>query len=90
LQLVKHKPSQIYLASRTPSKAEAAIEDIKQAIPDAPVTYLPLDLMSFDSIKQAVDEFNSKSTRLDILMNNAGIMGTPIAVTSGMRSSQNC
>jgi NAD(P)-dependent dehydrogenase (short-subunit alcohol dehydrogenase family) len=88
LQLVKHKPAQIYLASRTQSKAETAIEEIKQAIPDAPVTYLPLDLMSFDSIKQAADEFNSKSTRLDILMNNAGIMGTPIALTKEGYESQ--
>ena len=88
MQLVKHKPSHIYLAARTPSKAEAAIEDIKKTIPDAPVTYLPLDLMSFDSIKKAADEFNSKSTRLDILMNNAGIMATPIAFTKEGYESQ--
>jgi len=88
MQLVKHKPSHVYLAARTPSKAEAAIEAIKTAIPDAPVTYIPLDLMSFDSIKHAVDEFNSKSIRLDILMNNAGIMATPIAVTKEGYESQ--
>lgn len=87
-QLVKHNPAEIYLAARTPSKAEAAIEDIEKATPGAHVTYLPLDLMSFDSIKKAADEFKSKSLRLDILMNNAGIMATPPAFTKEGYESQ--
>jgi NAD(P)-dependent dehydrogenase (short-subunit alcohol dehydrogenase family) len=88
MQLVKHSPAEVYLAARTPSKAEAAIEDIKKATPGAHVTYLPLDLMSFDSIKKAADEFKSKSPRLDILMNNAGIMATPLAFTKEGYESQ--
>lgn len=88
MQLVKHNPAEIYLAARTPSKAEAAIEDIKKATPGAHVTYLSLDLMSFDSIKKAADEFKSKSSRLDVLMNNAGIMATPLAFTKEGYESQ--
>lgn len=88
MQLAKHKPEQIFLAARTKSKAEAAIEDIKKFAPDASITYLALDLMSFDSIKKAADEFKSKSSRLDILINNAGIMATPIASTKESYESQ--
>jgi NAD(P)-dependent dehydrogenase (short-subunit alcohol dehydrogenase family) len=72
LELVKHHPKHIYLAARTPSKAEAAIADIKAATPDARVSFLQLDLMSFESIKKAADTFNAESDRLDVLMNNAG------------------
>ncbi|KAI9817472.1 MAG: hypothetical protein M1827_001082 [Pycnora praestabilis] len=77
LQLAKHDPSYIYLAARTPSKAEAAISEIKTSVPKASITYLPLDLSSLASVKDAADKFNSQSQRLDILMNNAGIMAVP-------------
>jgi len=79
--LAKHDPREIFLASRTPSKAEEAMADIKQAVPDSKVTFLQLDLTSFASIKKAADEFNAKSDRLDILINNAGIMAVPYSLT---------
>ncbi|KAL8770585.1 MAG: hypothetical protein Q9194_005129 [Teloschistes cf. exilis] len=88
LQLAKHNPSRIYLAARTPSKGEAAIDEIKKAVPDANITYLKLDLCSFQSISTAAQEFKSQSQRLDILMNNAGIMATPLAKTEEGYESQ--
>jgi hypothetical protein len=72
LQLAKHKPARIYLAARTASKAEAAVTDIKRAIPTAQVIFLHMDLMSFASIRKAVQSFTSDSARLDILICNAG------------------
>ena len=76
-QIAAHSPSHIYLAARSPSKGEAAVQEIKKAHPDAHITYLPLDLTSFASIATATRTFTSKETRLDCLMNNAGIMATP-------------
>lgn len=81
LQLVKHQPKQIFLAARTPSKAESAISDIKAAVPDAPVTFLKLDLSSFASIRAAAMVFLSQADRLDILINNAGIAAVPYSKT---------
>ncbi|KAF2809975.1 NAD(P)-binding protein [Mytilinidion resinicola] len=81
LQLAAHHPSKIYLAARTASKAEAAIAEIKKTVPDAPIEHLPLDLTSFSSIRSAADTFNRVSPRLDILINNAGIMATPYSLT---------
>lgn len=81
LQLAKHNPKEIYLAARTPSKAEAAIEDIKKVVPNGNISYLKMDLTSFSSIKEAAEEFNRKSDRLDILINNAGIMAVPYSKT---------
>ncbi|KAL8664782.1 MAG: hypothetical protein Q9202_002785 [Teloschistes flavicans] len=88
LQLAKHNPSHIYLAARTASKGEAAIDEIKKAVPDANITYLKLDLCSFQSISTAAQEFKSQSQRLDVLMNNAGIMATPLAKTEEGYESQ--
>ncbi|KAI4111841.1 MAG: hypothetical protein LQ339_000300 [Xanthoria mediterranea] len=88
LQLAKHNPARIFLAARTPSKAEAAIKEIKTAVPSANISYLKLDLCSFKSISAAAQDFQSQSPRLDILMNNAGIMATPLAETEDGYESQ--
>ncbi|KAF2753448.1 oxidoreductase [Pseudovirgaria hyperparasitica] len=81
LQLAKHKPAHIYMGARTASKAEQAIKEIKAVVPDAPVSHIPLDLTSFESISACAKQFNEKESRLDILYNNAGIMATPMGLT---------
>jgi len=50
-------------------------------VPNANVTFLKLDLTSLQSVKEAADAFNARSGRLDILLNNAGIMATPYSAT---------
>ncbi|KAJ9666686.1 hypothetical protein H2201_003090 [Coniosporium apollinis] len=80
-QLAAHNPTHIYLAARTASKAASAIASIKSSLPDAQITHLPLDLTSFPSIAAAASTFTAASPRLDILINNAGIMATPFALT---------
>jgi NAD(P)-dependent dehydrogenase (short-subunit alcohol dehydrogenase family) len=80
--LAAHSPARIYLAARTPSKAESAIADIKSQIPNAcEIIHLPLDLTSFSSIASAADTFKARETRLDLLINNAGIMASPYSTT---------
>ncbi|KAH0551547.1 hypothetical protein GP486_007237 [Trichoglossum hirsutum] len=81
LQLAKHSPSCIYLAARNATKAEAAIREIKGIVSDARVEYLELDLSSCASVKRAAGEFLRKERRLDILINNAGVMGLPATET---------
>ena len=76
-QFAKHNPAHIYLAARSKEKAEAAIDQIKASDPSsAPISFLSLDLSSFDSIAAAARAFNACQSRLDILLNNAGIMMT--------------
>ncbi|USP81146.1 hypothetical protein yc1106_08420 [Curvularia clavata] len=80
--LAAHGPARIYLAARTESKARDAITSIKSSVPNAcDIEYLPLDLTSFSSIADAASTFKSRETRLDILINNAGIMATPYSTT---------
>jgi NAD(P)-dependent dehydrogenase (short-subunit alcohol dehydrogenase family) len=79
--LAAHSPARIYLAARTASKATSAIKDIEASVPDASIEHLPLDLTSFSSIASAAQTFTAKEARLDILINNAGIMATPYSLT---------
>ncbi|KAE8381493.1 short chain dehydrogenase [Aspergillus bertholletiae] len=74
-QLAKHNPAHIYLAARSSEKAERAIHDLRKLDGvTAPISHLPLDLSSFESIKDAVAKFHQSESRLDTLINNAGIM----------------
>ncbi|KZM28300.1 oxidoreductase [Ascochyta rabiei] len=80
--LAAHKPARIYLAARTASKASSAIAGIKSSVPNAcEIVHLPLDLTSFASIAEAAATFHRAETRLDILINNAGIMACPYSTT---------
>lgn len=81
-QLAKHNPARIYLAARSEQKAQSAIEALQsESSSELPVTFLQLDLSSFASIKAAAETFKHNEIRLDLLINNAGIMMTPEGLT---------
>jgi NAD(P)-dependent dehydrogenase (short-subunit alcohol dehydrogenase family) len=78
LQLAKHNPAKLYLAARTEAKARDAIKSIKTAISKpVDIEYLPLDLASLKSVREAAERVNASTARLDILILNAGIMAVP-------------
>lgn len=81
LQLAKHNPNRIFLASRSKENAQASMNTIRAVVPTANITILPLDLTSLESVKDAANLVNTTTDRLDILMNNAGIMATPPGTT---------
>ncbi|KAH6656153.1 hypothetical protein BKA67DRAFT_562763 [Truncatella angustata] len=84
LQLARHNPAVIYLTARTEKRGNIAIEEICQVAPQAKgkIKFLELDLGSFASVKKAADTFVRQSDRLDILINNAGLMASPPGLTS--------
>ncbi|KAI1832853.1 hypothetical protein DTO027I6_8167 [Penicillium roqueforti] len=78
LQLAKHNPKKIFLGARSKVKAEEAIKSVKSSVPnDVEISWIPLDLMSSKSIKNAAEQVNAQSTRLDVLILNAGVMALP-------------
>ena len=52
-----------------------------QTAPGADVMVQPLDLTSLDSIRAAADELRANHPRIDLLINNAGVMFTPKQTT---------
>ncbi|KAH0541658.1 hypothetical protein FGG08_003889 [Glutinoglossum americanum] len=75
------KGAKVYLAARSPDRANEAIQAIKSTTPTVNIVYLQLDLSDLDSVKRAAEEFLSKETQLHTLINNAGIMATPYSET---------
>ena len=79
-QFAKHGAT-VYIGARNPAKATAAIADLKAdptgKLRDADIRLIELDLSSLTSVAKAAQQFIAQSPRLDILMNNAGIMATP-------------
>uniref|UniRef100_A0A6U4AFA3 Protochlorophyllide reductase n=1 Tax=Ditylum brightwellii TaxID=49249 RepID=A0A6U4AFA3_9STRA len=68
----------VILACRNEEKANVAMKDIGNA---DKTFYIHLDLSDLDSVRSFVDTFTSKYDRLDILINNAGVMMCPYAKT---------
>lgn len=65
----------VYVACRSQPKADAAITQIRAAVPDADIAFLPLDLASFASVRAAAEQFQATGESLDLLINNAGVAG---------------
>ena len=64
----------VVMACRNMDKANSALANLKAEIPNAKLEVLQLDLASLNSIHQFADHFKAKYERLDVLLNNAGIM----------------
>ncbi len=82
------KGAKVVLASRSVEKGEAAKKKILAQITNGTITVMQLDLMDFSSIKNFVSKFKEQYKRLDILMNNAGIMTVPYGLTKDGYESQ--
>ncbi|MGH3636376.1 MAG: SDR family NAD(P)-dependent oxidoreductase, partial [Mycobacterium sp.] len=72
----------VVLAVRNLEKGNAALAGIVAAHPQADVTLQELDLSSLDSVRAAATALRSAYPRIDLLINNAGVMWTPKQVTA--------
>ncbi len=77
-----NKNVKVIIAVRNLEKGNAAAGKIKAAYNNADVEVMQLDLASLDSIHQFVNTFKEKYKRLDLLINNAGVMIPPYSKTS--------
>lgn len=72
----------VVLACRDAAKAEAAIGALRAAQPRASLELLPLDLASLASVRDFAKAFADRHARLDVLVNNAGVMAIPRRTTA--------
>lgn len=73
--------AQICIGCRDPKKGEAAVAQIKDKSGSEKISYTEIDLSSFDSIRNMAKSFNSANSKLDILINNAGVFVGDLAHT---------
>ncbi|KAE9376138.1 putative short-chain dehydrogenase [Stipitochalara longipes BDJ] len=71
----------VYIAARSASRCEGAMEKIKaetsERKSEGKLKIMVIDLADLGTVKGAVDEFLRQETRLDVLVNNAGVMLPP-------------
>lgn len=79
LELTRHG-AQVIIASRSIDKGEAAAAEILTTVGGLEPIVRRLDLGNLDSIRAFAGEFTGQ--RIDLLLNNAGVMMTPYGTTS--------
>jgi NAD(P)-dependent dehydrogenase (short-subunit alcohol dehydrogenase family) len=72
----------VLLACRDVGKAERAADVIRTDVGEADVAVVRLDLSSLASVREAADEIRAAHPRLDLLINNAGVMQVPYQRTA--------
>jgi NAD(P)-dependent dehydrogenase (short-subunit alcohol dehydrogenase family) len=72
----------VVLAVRNLDKGKDAISRIGAQSPQADVALQELDLTSLDSVRAAAEQLNADHDRIDLLVNNAGVMYTPKSTTT--------
>lgn len=73
--------AKVVMACRNPAKAAAAVDEVLRRAPGSDTELMTLDLSSLASVRAFAREFNERHGRLDLLINNAGIMGVPFSKT---------
>jgi NAD(P)-dependent dehydrogenase (short-subunit alcohol dehydrogenase family) len=69
------------MAVRNQKKAAAAVDEIRASVPDAALELVALDLASQASVRAAAEQIVAAHKGIDLLINNAGVMGIPEAKT---------
>jgi len=71
----------VVLAVRNLDKGRSAVDQITAAVPGAELELQELDLGSLESVRAAADDLRNKHDRIDLLINNAGVMYPPKETT---------
>jgi NAD(P)-dependent dehydrogenase (short-subunit alcohol dehydrogenase family) len=74
--------ARVAITSRDPAKGEAAAAAIRASVPDADLEVVSLDLADFSSVRACAAEVGTRFDRLDVLINNAGLVQAQRTVTA--------
>ncbi len=73
--------AQVVMAARNPGRLAAAAVEVRRRHPGASVRTVVLDLASLESVRAAAVEILAGCEKLDLLIDNAGVMAIPRAET---------
>lgn len=72
----------VVIAARNPERAAHVIELLRTDVAGARLSHLHLDLADLDSVARAAAALHDMHARVDILINNAGVMNAPLRRTA--------
>ncbi|KAK1934568.1 Retinol dehydrogenase 12 [Phytophthora citrophthora] len=79
------KGADVVLACRSEARGKQAEKDIREALASTPdagtVKFMMLDVSDLGSVQKFAHEFKATHDRLDLLINNAGVMAVPFSKT---------
>lgn len=84
-KMLYRKGGRVYIAGRSPEKAQKAIFEIRAATDvscSGSLEFLHLELDDLSSIKASVEFFKAQESKLHILWNNAGVSQPPLGSVS--------
>ncbi len=81
VKVLANKNATVIVAVRNEVKGNAAIEKIKAENLNADIQLMLLDLANLESVHKFAENFKKKFNKLDILINNAGVMNPPYTKT---------
>ena len=87
-QALVEKNAHVIMACRNLQKAQVAKANILTKFPKASIEMIQLDLNSLQSVRDFVTEFSKNHQKLDLLINNAGLMIPPLMRTKDGFESQ--
>lgn len=67
----------ITMAVRDTTRGDAAADRVRESVPDADLEVMEVDLASLASVRTFTDDFLARHDKIDILINNAGVMACP-------------
>ena len=81
--LLAQRGARVWMGCRSAERAEEAVQSMAVQLGSREaLSVLPMDLASLDSVSQAAKAFLALGEPLDLLVNNAGVMGLPLQRTA--------
>lgn len=80
-RVLASKGAEVIMAVRNMQKGEEALAEIKVIEREVDITLMVLDLASLSSVERFASAFKINYDRLDLLINNAGVMAPPYSKT---------
>jgi NAD(P)-dependent dehydrogenase (short-subunit alcohol dehydrogenase family) len=78
----------VTIAGRSPDKIEAALSTLRASVPGSSFDGAKVDLASLSSIRTASQKFVAAGHKIDLLINNAGVMMCPKGQTADRFETQ--
>jgi NAD(P)-dependent dehydrogenase (short-subunit alcohol dehydrogenase family) len=81
VKLFAGKGAEVIMACRNVEKAEVAAAEVRAVVAEARLEIMALDLADLASVKAFADAVKQRFAKLDVLLNNAGLMAPPLQRT---------
>uniref|UniRef100_A0A0E0IZ23 Uncharacterized protein n=1 Tax=Oryza nivara TaxID=4536 RepID=A0A0E0IZ23_ORYNI len=80
-RVLARRGAEVIIPARTMESGNAVKQSIAEEVPGSRLHVMEMDLASLDSVRRFATAFDSSHTHLNILINNAGIMGCPFKLS---------